>query len=347
MKLFNSVLFSLFLLSSSFCHGQQKAAAVPAPLFVDPNYHGSCDPKIIFNPHVHLWYIYYTARRAMQQNTSVRTPIGVISSKDFMHWQFRGYCKFDGIGGTPDAPATFWTPGLIRYGNKLHMFVTWKLDTTTLRGPFGGPGIIHHYEAPLDDPVNGWTLVGAMTDTTMRALDPTVRKIDGLFYLWFKAKKKASPQYGLFLMVSKDMIHWEDKGFNQSDVFNKSVTGSSFEEAPYVFRWKGWFWLITDPHRGLFEYRSKDANHWKFQGTILRKGGTRKLDNSMGRHCSVEIVDDRAFIVYHVEPWREYFSSTPIYRQPFKNRETALQMAELKYKDGEITCDRNAQIRVP
>lgn len=37
---------------------------------------------------------------------------------------------------------------------------------------------------------------------------------------------------------------------------------------------------------------------------FLEEGGTRRLDNSM--NCSVAVKDKRAFIFYHVEPWRRY-----------------------------------------
>nr|WP_319480191.1 hypothetical protein [uncultured Draconibacterium sp.] len=69
--------------------------------------------------------------------------------------------------------------------------------------------------------------------------------------------------------------------------------------------------------------------NWKFQGTILKEGGTRELDNSMARHCSVSVKDGRAFIFYHLEPWRRYDlekkkgdERVRIFDQPLKNRES-------------------------
>jgi len=98
-------------------------------------------------------------------------------------------------------------------------------------------------------------------------------------------------------------------------------------------------WLITDPHKGLFVYNSLDGNNWKFRGTILEEGNDRELDNSRGRYYSVAVVGKRAFIFFHVEPWRNY-DSFPIYQQPLKNRQSVLQMAELKYNGVILTVIR-------
>ena len=98
------IVTSLLGFNSTIANGQ----TVSAPLFIDPNYRGSCDPEIVWNEVEQLWYIYYTARRPMLKNTWLRTPIGVIASKDMVNWEFKGYCMFDGVGGEKDAPSTYW-----------------------------------------------------------------------------------------------------------------------------------------------------------------------------------------------------------------------------------------------
>ncbi len=322
-----------------------RCKTVPAPLFTDPNYYGSCDPEIIYNPGDKAWYIYYTSRRSLIEENFVATPIGVLKSTDMRHWQFMGYCKFDGIGGNKDMPSTFWAPAMIAKGDQLHMFVTWKPDTNTQRGAWGGPSKIVHYVAPQNNPINGWTKVADMHGDEYDALDATVFEKADTFHVWFKAKPANAKKNQLFHLESTDMKTWKNCGFSQSDVFNAKASGSDFEEAPYIFNWKGSYWLITDPHKGLFVYKSSDAEHWKFQGTILETPGSRKNDNSMARHCSVIVQNDRAFIIYHVEPWRDYTSGMPVYKQPTDNRRSVLQMAELKLVDGQLVCDRNATIR--
>ncbi len=321
---------------------------VPSPLFIDPNYHGSCDPEIIFNDMDSLWYIYYTARRPAFENTWLKTPVGVISSSDLVNWQFRGYCHFDGEGGQPDEDETFWAPAILLHDGILHMFVTYKPDTLPDRGAWGGHGKIVHYQCPADDPVQGWVKVRDMHGDSLYSIDAAAYSLDQEFRIWFKARKSTERKNQLLQFVSHDLRNWQPEPLIESDVFNKSASGYGFEEAPFVFRWEKQYWLITDPHDGLLVYNSPDGRAWTLQGNILREGGQRYLDNTMARHCSVAIHDGRAFLVYHVEPWRRYdleklppSDRVPIFQQPLTNRRSVLQMAEIKWQHGQLTCDRN------
>jgi len=342
------ILATLVLLNSrsagSQVHDQlpNQGPTPPAPLFVDPNYHGSCDPEIIWNEAQGFWYIYYTARKGNQQNTWLGTPIGVIRSRDFVHWKFMGYCLFDGKGGSKDAPATWWAPAVVSHNDTLHMFATFKTGTLPRKGPWGGPGKIVHYKAPEKDPVEGWQKVGDMHGDSLITIDATVYRKGDAFHLWFKGKAKGQKKNELYHYISQNTYNWKSKGFTRSDVFNPSVTGSGFEEAPYIFQWKDTYWLITDPHQGLFVYSSQNAQDWNYRNTIMQEGSSRKLDDTRARHASVAVVDGRAFIFYHVEPWRDY-SRAP-YKQKPKNRRSALQMAELKIQNGKIAVERQQVI---
>ena len=352
VKIIHLFFAGLFLLSSCENLHQQKKL-IPAPIFVDPNYKGSCDPEIVWNEHEQLWYIYYTARRPMVENTWLQTPVGVAASKDLVNWEFKGYCKFDGVGGEKDASSTFWAPAIISANDTLHMFVTWKPDTIPTDGAWGGQGWIVHYKTPLGNPVDGWQKVAVLHDSLLNAIDATVYKNENQFHVWFKGKESGAAKNELYHLTTTDFLQWKNQGFSKSEVFNAEVTGSDFEEAPFIFQWKNKFWLITDPHNGFFVYSSNEAENWKFQGTILKDGGTRNLDNSMARHCSVAIKNGRAFIFYHVEPWRRYdlekkkgAEKVRIFNQPLKNRQSVLQMAELELNNGKIACDRNKTITV-
>ncbi|WP_215224761.1 family 43 glycosylhydrolase [Echinicola shivajiensis] len=339
------VVLALLALIANYQNAQAQSN-VPAPLYVDPNWHGSCDPEVIYNPADQYYYIYYTSRRPLQENTYLGTPLGVIRSKDLSEWEFLGYCKFDGLGGTKNAEATYWAPAIVAHDGELHMFVTWKPDYELInKSYYGGPGKIIHYKTSQKDPVNGWERIGEVHNPALNSIDATVYKKDGSYHLWYKAKRPKEKNK-LYHLSSKDMLNWEDEGFSKSDVFNASATGSGFEEAPYVFNWKGSYWLITDPHKGLFVYKSNDAENWKFQGTILLEDGKRKWDNTRARHPSVTVIGDRAFIFYHVEPWREY-KGQPATKQPLPNRRSALQMAELKIENGDLVCDRDLEIKLP
>lgn len=339
------------ILFAQSSHSADTGLKIHSPIFSDPNYQGSCDPEIVWNELLQRFFIYYTARKGNNENTFLGTPIGVISSVNLIDWIFEGYCKFNGVGGNKDAGETFWAPAVIASNGFLHMFVTYKPDTLPIKGAWGGPGKIVHYKTPLDNPMKGWRKVEDMHDSSINALDATVYENGGLFHVWFKGKKEGDAKNELYHLVSVDLKKWENKGFIQSDVFNEKATGSDFEEAPYIFHWKNSFWLITDPHDGLFVYQSVDAENWKFQGTILKEGGFRELDNSMARHCSVVLKDGRAFIFYHVEPWRRYDlekkngkERVPIFKQPVENRRSVLQMAELEIQNGRIICNRNKEI---
>ncbi|MEL6695927.1 MAG: family 43 glycosylhydrolase [Bacteroidota bacterium] len=351
----NLILFCLGIITFLGCNNKSASHrdsilaagdTLPAPLFIDPNYHGSCDPEIIWNSHEKAWWIFYTARKGTDENTWVGTPLGVISTHDLKEWEFKGYCKFDGRGGKPLADETFWAPAIISSEGIYHMFVTYKPESVPNGNPWGGsPGKIVHYEAPAEDLLNGWKRKGIIHDTSLSAIDATVYQQEDLFHVWYKAKVPGQKNE-LYHQVTADFENWEAKGFSKSDVFNKKVTGSGFEEAPYIFQWKDAFWLITDPHKGLFVYKSSDAKNWKFQGTILKEGGKLPMDNSRARHCSVAIIKGRAFIFYHVEPFRLY-NGKSVAKQPVMNRRSVLQVAELKMEEGKIICDRNATLHIP
>lgn len=320
---------------------------LPAPLFIDPNYHGSCDPEIIWNEHEQAWWIFYTARKGTEENTWVGTPLGVASSRDLKHWEFRGYCSFDGVGGEAKAKETFWAPAIIAHEGKYHMFVTWKPDSIPADGKAWGshPGKIVHYSAPANDLLRGWKKVGIIHEPDLSTIDATVYQQGEFFHVWFKGREPGKKNE-LFHLKTRDFKTWTNEGLSQSDVFNPAKTGYKFEEAPYIFSWQGKQFLITDSHEGLLTYMSKDGDNWKYQGVILKEEGERPYDHSRARHCSVAVIGERAFIFYHVEPWREY-GEISISKQPVMNRRSVLQAAELKMEKGKLVCDRNAIVLLP
>jgi len=118
-------------------------------------------------------------------------------------------------------------------------------------------------------------------------------------------------------------------------------------EGDYAFRWKDTYWMLSDPgvepRPGLDVYRADDAHEWKRVGRILSEPGRRPLDDRVGRHASVAVVGDRAFVVYFVHPfggeWPGARAATP------ENVRSVLQVAELEYRDGAIHCDRDRHWR--
>ncbi len=318
------------------CGAAAAGRVVPAPFFADPNYHGSCDPEVVWNPHSQEWFVYYTARRAIRKSaTYVGTPIGVISSSDLVNWSFRGYCSFDGVNGQPDMEKTFWAPGMIRSGDTLHMFVTYKDNAEP---PWGGKGVIRHYTAPVYDPVEGWVLQGVPEFNQPDPIDVTVIQTGSAFHAYYRVGNGGGIQWA----VSKDLIQWKNMGKCPGDV-NGEDRGYGYQEAPYVFNFGGYWWMLTDPHRGLAVFRSKDAITWSLQERILEQPGMRPQDNTLARHPSVAVVDGRAFLFYHVEPNRPY-PTPPAEQRIVREKISFLQMAELHVHDGKLVCDRDASI---
>jgi glycosyl hydrolase family 62 len=305
--------------------------------YIDPHYGGSTDPEIIWNPDAREWLIYYTGRRSQVPGTAVGCPIGVAASSDGKSWEFRGYCTFDGIGGTKDAPHTYWAPGVIRDGNMLHMFVTYKEKNTGNWG--GGDNGIMHYEAPVTDPVDGWKKVGWVDATRdNNIIDATLANVGGHWRMWTKYRA----QTGLF--TSTNLRNWTDRGVLADQPQNEHHN----VEGPYIFRWKNAWWMITDPHNGIQVYRSEDATNWKHNATILAERGRRMLDQTRARHPSVAVARGRAFIVYHVEPFRPYPKSVPMPRLPANMKRCVIQIAELTLDDtGRVTCDRDKPAVLP
>ncbi len=318
--------------------GRKKFGSVTKPIFADPNYHGSCDPEIVWNPTKQEWFVYYTARRATrEQATYVGTPLGVISSPDLVNWRFRGYCSFDGKKGMPDNEDTHWAPGIIAARDHLHMFATYKASAEP---PWGGDGVIRHYKAPLDDPIDGWKLAGVPEFHQPDPIDVSLLQIDGEFRAYYRVGRGGGIQWA----SSPDLSQWTNHGKCLGDVnASPEVRGFGYQEAPYVFQWQGRYWMLTDPHEGLAVFHSPDGITWTQQQRILREPGEGEADATLARHPSVAVLDDRAFVFYHTEPNRPYPTPPPAQRTPHQ-KISFLQMAELEIENGQLVCDRNAEI---
>ncbi|MEM6776268.1 MAG: sulfatase-like hydrolase/transferase [Planctomycetota bacterium] len=318
--------------------GRQGFGSITKPLFADPSYNGSCDPEVVWNSAANEWFIYYTARRAtLDRGTYVGTPIGVISSPDLVHWRFRGYCSFDGRRGKPDNSDTHWAPGVIVADGNLHMFATYKASAEP---PWGGPGVIRHYVAPLDRPIDGWTLVGIPEFNQPDPIDVSVLKFGDLYRAYYRVGRGGGIQWA----SSEDLIEWTNHGKCLGDVNAPAKQrGFGYQEAPYVFDWRGRYWMLTDPHDGLAVFHSTDGVTWAQQETILKADGVGVADATLARHPSVVCVGDRAFIFYHTEPNRPYPTPPAEQRTPHQ-KISFLQMAELSLDDGVLTCDRDAPI---
>ncbi len=318
-----------------------SVALADGPLpFADPNYHGSCDPEVIWNADTEEWYLYYTARRATRESGSyVGTPIGVIASPDLAEWRFLGYCTFDGRKGQPDNPDTHWAPGIIRSGDVYHMFATYKDNAAP---PWAGKGQIRHYVAPADDLIDGWKLVDSPGFAQPDPIDATLLEIGEGFRAYYRVGGSGGIQWA----SSTDLRSWANHGKCPGDVNSSAAErGFGYQEAPYVFRFQGTYWMLTDPHKGLAVYRSEDAVTWELEGRILEDPGSREADGTLARHPSVAVINGRAILFYHTEPNRPYPTPPAEKRTPHQKL-SFLQCAELQVVEGRLQCDRNRAIKL-
>ena len=84
--------------------------------------------------------------------------------------------------------------------------------------------------------------------------------------------------------------------------------------------------------------------NWEYQGIIMYEPGKRFADNTRARHPSVLIKDNRAFIVYHVQPFLGYNPGTHEAGDEIYQKISFLQMAELSCENGKLTCNRDKTI---
>lgn len=324
---------SLLLLLSSMVEAQQTEF-ISAPIFADPHYCGSCDPEVVWNPATREWMFFYTGRRPAQGVAATcGNPIGVATSKDFRNWAFKGYCLFDGKGGKPDNENTLWAPGIIIDNNHAHMFVTYREGATP---PWGERGGIVHYKAPVADMLSGWKRVDVTLDDSS-CLDASVIKLESgkfrMYYVGSANNPQTKGRKTIRFAESDDLNTWQVKGDVLGDVNDNKVHDLGYQEGVYVFQFKGRFYMLTDPHKGLATYSSDDGITWKYHGQIMQAGtSSRTLDWSQARHPSVIVKDNKAYIVYHVEPFRPEKVQAPKLEK--HQRYAFIQMAELK-------CDEN------
>lgn len=345
----------------------------PAPFYQDLNNLGSADPEIVWHSHEKEWWIFYNARRVMEADVNAGTPIGVIASRDWKSWKFIGYCSLDGVGPSRSpggrsmkAPYTCWAPAIIRDNDTYHLFVTFSQDNT---GFWGGPKSIRHYIAPASNLLHGWKAAPDPEPITLDgAIDAGLFKNGDTWQLYFRAmetqdtsgKKKIART---FIAESNDLNHWNIRGPLKGDINNRrkvhyidpntylpvddNTPGAAtlrmgYMEAQYPFYWKDKYWLSTDPYLWV----SDDGKDWRYAGSFLHDlGSERNMDNTRGRHASFAVLGERCFAFYHVEPLRDYRQKYQ--DNPPEHRINYLQMIELFYRNGKLSYDRSAAVKLP
>jgi hypothetical protein len=92
-------------------------------------------------------------------------------------------------------------------------------------------------------------------------------------------------------------------------------------------------------------FSSNDLLNWKKQSIrILEEPGKGKDDQAIGGHCDVIVNNGKAYVFYFTHPGRR--KDVPVPRGSFDDKRSVIQVAELKYVNGEITCERDEPVSI-
>ena len=300
-----------------------------APLFCDPIFDGPTDPTILWNPLEKSWWIVYTQRRANVDARGVSwvhgTDLGVASSSDGgRSWLYRGALNLEAV---EPGRNTFWAPEILCHDGLCHMYVSYITGVPAAWA--GARSILHYTSRNLWD----WKFESKLPLPGDRAIDACVHPLpEGGWRLWYKDENDESHTQAA---DSPDLYHWHAIGAQTTDCG---------QEGPNVFRLGERYFLIADMWDGMAVYQSDDLAHWTRQrGNLLSEGGTRPGDNCRGHHADVLALGGRAYIFYFVHPGAgAYGYSGENELQPYAQRRSVLQVAELTLSGGSLCCDRDA-----
>jgi beta-xylosidase len=249
------------------------------------------------------------------------TRIGIAESKDGRTWTYKDTAN---INYRPDADYTFWAPDVIENNGSYHMYLTYV------------PGIFTNWNHPRNvvhltskDLLN-WKWESNLKLVNDKVIDACVFQLpDKTWRMWYNNEKDGK---SIWYADSKDLYNWIDKG--------KAIDARG--EGPKVFKWKDKYWMIVDVWKGMDIYHSDDLLNWKRQASrILETGGIGKDDGAIGGHCDVVVKNNKAYVFYFTHPGRTALNPAPA--SSVGGRRSVIQVVELEYKNGEISCDRNRE----
>jgi len=318
MKFFLLFTFYFFLGTANAQKG-----IVSKPLYDDPVYHGAADPVIIYNKAKKKWWMLYTNRRASIEDSTVQwvhgTRIGIAESNDGSNWKYIDTCN---INYGPDEGYTHWAPDVIEHKGLYHMYLTYVPGTFK---DWNHPRVIVHLTS---SDLKNWKYESTLKLVNEKVIDASVYKInDTLWRMWYNNEKDGK---SIYYADSKDLYNWVDKG--------KAIATRG--EGPKVFYWQQQYFMIVDAWKGMEVFSSNDLLNWKKQtNRILENSGKGKDDQASGGHCDVVVNDGKAYVFYFTHPGRSKANPAP--RGSFDDKRSVIQLAELKYLNGEIICDRD------
>lgn len=325
-----SILAVLFMVVVNTAEGQDAVKhPAPAPLFRDPITDGAADPVMVWNRQEKKWWMLYTQRRANIESPDVAycygNDIAIASGEDSGRtWVYRGTLNLEFEKGRN----TFWAPDVVYHNGEYHMFVVYIQGVRIHWG--GKAGMVHYTSKNLWN----WKFIGFLTLSSERVIDASLMQMpDGMWRMWYKD----DAQNAIIMMAeSKDLYKWTYD--------SKPVLGKTSQEGPKVFKYKDYYWMLTDEWHGMRVYRSNDATNWEKQGLILDSASARPEDTPSGAHGDVIVVDDKAWVFYFTHPGRKthsdaHMDANGIY--PFNERRSSIQVAPLEFRDGTLISDRS------
>ncbi len=296
-----------------------------APLYRDPIYDGAADPTVVYNGYENKWWMVYTQRRANQKIPGVAychgTEIGIASSNDDgLNWTYRG--TMQGLE-FENGKNTFWAPEIIYHDGLYHMYVSY------IQGiPIDWSGERHIIHYTSSDCFN-WSMERILDLSSDYVIDACVYQLpDGSFRMIYKDEADGSSSH---IARSVDLYNWDEL---------EPVVSDEGHEGPFVFKWKDFYWMIVDKWKGLGVYRSEDGQKWiSCHQIILSEVGERQDDATFGRHASVVVKDNQAYIFYFTHPdWDDNADDSCL---SYSHKRTSIQVAKLSYKDDHLICNRN------
>jgi hypothetical protein len=187
-----------------------------------------------------------------------------------------------------------------------------------------------HYTSP---DLWNWTFGGPLKLSSDNVIDPTFMKLpDGKWHIWYKDDNRGNTMTA----ESTDLVHWKTPG--------TPAIGGEPHKGPRIFRYAGWYWMLTDEWHGLRVHRSKDAQSWEKQGLVLDHYGTRPDDYPSGAHGDVVVVGDKSYIFYFTHPGRKTHDEVTLDKDgvyPYSERRSSIQAAELVFRDGTLAAVRD------
>ena len=247
------------------------------------------------------------------------TRIGIAESEDGLKWK---YIDTADIRYRPDEGFTHWAPDIIEHKGTFHMYLTYVPGTFK---DWNHPRVIVHLTS-VD--LKKWEYKSTLKLVNEKVIDASVYKVnDSLWRMWYNNERDGK---SIYYADSKDLFQWVDKG--------KAIAARG--EGPKTFYWQGKYFMILDAWKGMEVYSSNDLLTWKKQTTrILEEPGKGIDDQAMGGHCDVVVNNRRAFVYYFTHPGRR--KDKPAARGSYDDKRSVIQVAELKYVNGEIVCDRD------